>query len=244
MVYAAQPREGTETCMTTEVTPVEKARFMQLNPARGRKLASRFVLIPIPQNVVYAAQPREGTETRTIEELYHSVIYTRFMQLNPARGRKQEAMVPRLADADEVYAAQPREGTETQSPSTYRTLSFLWFMQLNPARGRKLSAPRVTTKNCKVGLCSSTPRGDGNCPRFHSSTDCVCVWFMQLNPARGRKRFASLGVVINLLPRFMQLNPARGRKLLTPESHLGVIIIHGLCSSTPRGDGNFKTFLD
>ena len=62
-----------------------------------------------------------------------------------------------------VYAAQPREGTETlhilweQQPACSR------FMQLNPARGRKrLNRWDEDDPHTFIGLCSSTPRGDGN----------------------------------------------------------------------------------
>ena len=37
LVYAAQPREGTETRRVPGVTSSASVRFMQLNPARGRK---------------------------------------------------------------------------------------------------------------------------------------------------------------------------------------------------------------
>ena len=88
---------------------------------------------------VYAAQPREGTET-VYSGFFESRFFTRFMQLNPARGRKLGLLI------------------------SYQILLInLRFMQLNPARGRK---PCV---GCCVfivapyqGLCSSTPRGDGN----------------------------------------------------------------------------------
>ena len=38
LVYAAQPREGTETGSRVTETPAKSFGFMQLNPARGRKL--------------------------------------------------------------------------------------------------------------------------------------------------------------------------------------------------------------
>ena len=88
----------------------------------------------------------------------------------------------------EVYAAQPREGTETVYD-------------------------KIVDHNYKgeTGLCSSTPRGDGNTPCAHVSRT-ISRWFMQLNPARGRK-LASITVMVPLCADgFMQLNPARGRK--------------------------------
>ena len=64
-VYAAQPREGTETRnQTSHFTLLTKDRFMQLNPARGRKHLAHYFVV--------GAQDGKG-----------------FMQLNPARGRKQ-----------------------------------------------------------------------------------------------------------------------------------------------------------
>ena len=60
---------------------------------------------------------------------------------------------------------------------------------------------------------------------------------MQLNPARGRKLKDITGRGPIHFTGFMQLNPARGRKL----DNVGIIDQrpgHGLCSSTPRGDGN------
>ena len=62
-VYAAQPREGTETFGQISQTPIGLPGFMQLNPARGRKLGIDQVLIIRIIFLVYAAQPREGTET-------------------------------------------------------------------------------------------------------------------------------------------------------------------------------------
>ena len=91
------------------------------------------------------------------------VLYDgRFMQLNPARGRKPSRHYGRITlESNEVYAAQPREGTETLQASSH-----LWwfprFMQLNPARGRKLSECGAHHWYSVHGLCSSTPRGDGN----------------------------------------------------------------------------------
>ena len=89
-VYAAQPREGTET-RRSRCLLVTRCRsgFMQLNPARGRKLLT----IPRPMRIsmiaVYAAQPREGTETAHSSPSRLSGRSSRFMQLTPARGRKR-----------------------------------------------------------------------------------------------------------------------------------------------------------
>ena len=87
VVYAAQPREGTETLPGYRPIQHDLPGFMQLNPARGRKL--------------------EG-----LHEEQHGPA--RFMQLNPARGRKLKHIVIDSPWADVVYAAQPREGTETR----------------------------------------------------------------------------------------------------------------------------------
>ena len=113
-------------------------RFMQLNPARGRKLERASANPRVWHKGVYAAQPREGTETL-----------------------RDKCGVPK-EDANMVYAAQPREGTETlylpEDCAHYRD----WFMQLNPARGRKPLVSASHEKLFLLGLCSSTPRGDGN----------------------------------------------------------------------------------
>ena len=66
-VYAAQPREGTETCTTTDtIVFYSLPWFMQLNPARGRKHFITNTSFLLEADLVYAAQPREGTETNTI----------------------------------------------------------------------------------------------------------------------------------------------------------------------------------
>ena|GEM_PF-7067077 len=114
LVYAAQPREGTETRLSRARSRWSPSRFMQLNPARGRK--------PI-ESYIWAEQ----------------VLVPRFMQLNPARGRKLNGKIDNgRCPLFKVYAAQPREGTETRrSPDSNRGYHRSWFMQLNPARGRK-----------------------------------------------------------------------------------------------------------
>ena len=86
-VYAAQPREGTETEGLVHVLRQVPPRFMQLNPARGRKLTIDCSYGDLVNILVYAAQPREGTETVNLANS-RAIIYV-------------------------VYAAQPREGTET-----------------------------------------------------------------------------------------------------------------------------------
>ena len=62
-VYAAQPREGTETLTASECPCSCQLRFMHLNPARGRKQIRLCIMNPWILTSVYAAQPREGTET-------------------------------------------------------------------------------------------------------------------------------------------------------------------------------------
>ena len=160
---------------------------MQLNPARGRKL-DRFLIVDSGSAI-------------------------RFMQLNPARGRKQILLVNVMVLFDNtVYAAQPREGTETYHQSPFPAgRRRARFMQLNPARGRKLHEPDSLCR-LHYGLCSSTPRGDGNWHAIHYTIIHDGIRFMQLNPARGRKP---------------------GEYLLYQGAFQ-----RGLCSSTPRGDGN------
>ena len=63
---------------------------MQLNPARGRKHDKDTIANVALAGMVYAAQPREGTETKNLKKLIGGRLGSRFMQLNPARGRKPE----------------------------------------------------------------------------------------------------------------------------------------------------------
>ena len=213
-----------------------RVRFMQLNPARGRKLA-RHPLHHHPRwYTVYAAQPREGTETGRVPAL-SGRFPARFMQLNPARGRKLglvSRIVPR--DARRFMQLNPARGRKLRSPRYRHSCLVVGFMQLNPARGRKHAPRRGSILSFSHGLCSSTPRGDGNAnneryavrnrptvkvyaaqPREGTETLCSRLsewrrgWFMQLNPARGRKR-------------------NRRSPLVKDLPHLG------LCILTPRGD--------
>ena len=139
------------------------------------------------------------------------------MQLNPARGRK---LCPRRGAHDTkvlllVYAAQPREGTETRRVIDEVTLHVTegGLCSSTPrGDGNTNQLARDNNRNI-LGLCSSTPRGDGNLTFIPTLSPLSGVGFMQLNPARGRK----LGCYLNLVVlwhclRFMQLNPARGRK--------------------------------
>ena len=162
-VYAAQPREGTETCLSAILSPSSMCWVYAAQPREGTETTPYNA----PNSVapkVYAAQPREGTETRAGRVRVLQGGRPWFMQLNPARGRKLESITVGV-------------------PPSKR------FMQLNPARGRKqklvLTCPRYHGIH---GLCSSTPRGDGNCAVSDETIYIVSARFMQLNPARGRKR--------------------------------------------------------
>ena len=90
-VYAAQPREGTETHTKRRGLAPQGHAVYAAQPREGTETfpilsGSRHTVTP-----VYAAQPREGTETM-LEK----------WSLYPVTSRQ-------------VYAAQPREGTETHS---------------------------------------------------------------------------------------------------------------------------------
>ena len=137
------------------------------------------------------------------------------MQLNPARGRKHVfPAINQSTDTSKVYAAQPREGTETRIYRTmHQTAMVKWFMQLNPARGRKPQLLTIILVGFRTGLCSSTPRGDGNSEVVFHADIAMPTRFMQLNPARGRKHDSRRPLTQDFPHRFMQLNPARGRKL-------------------------------
>ena len=138
MVYAAQPREGTET-------------LRRRSPRRS------------PTRTVYAAQPREGTETLP-SGTPPAWDTSRFMQLNPARGRKQfYRMESSMEHFAEVYAAQPREGTETAPPLLLVVPLLFRGLCSSTPRGDGNLQFRCSVHSISLpGLCSSTPRGDGN----------------------------------------------------------------------------------
>ena len=87
---SSTPRGDGNSPMTKSSGSWQSWGFMQLNPARGRKLHTACLRYDAQYLVVYAAQPREGTETR----------------ISPLHNPPNRWV---------VYAAQPREGTETQS---------------------------------------------------------------------------------------------------------------------------------
>ena len=112
-VYAAQPREGTETLLTFLISLLSCGRrFMQLNPARGRKLDACTSNSLVFGSKVYAAQPREGTET-----LLEAFVIKHNLPVYAAQPREGTETRPRWHHTtlycSTVYAAQPREGTET-----------------------------------------------------------------------------------------------------------------------------------
>ena len=115
-------------------------------------------------------------------------------------------------------------------------------MQLNPARGRKRANAKIETPCKFYGLCSSTPRGDGNPTSMLCQNINVLGLCSSTPRGDGNVRVALSSASITL-SRFMQLNPARGRKLLSlanPDNRREL----GLCSSTPRGDGNLVDLED
>ena len=184
---------------------------MQLNPARGRKQRGMPYGKTVILVTVYAAQPREGTET----------------SLPPRASRHSSSL---------VYAAQPREGTETDYEITLEKDDLNRFMQLNPARGRKLLGLWLTTQGLDDGLCSSTPRGDGNI-RPRSGTFRATRGLCSSTP-RGDGNFDNAkSDIVSSSAQFMQLNPARGRKLRSVDTWCLPAMRCGLCTPTPRGDG-------
>ena len=112
------------------------------------------------------------------------------MQLNPARGRKLVIGKQHIVGTYKVYAAQPREGTETYDS---------W----------KRDASGVL-----LGLCSSTPRGDGNPHTIKTYMRDILVYAAQ--PREGTETANVVNACL-MISRFMQLNPARGRKPLAAQ---------------------------
>ena len=215
-----------------------RLRFMQLNPARGRKrVENKLSLVDNKQGLCSSTPRGDGNLSR--DEGAMSPDSTRFMQLNPARGRKRFLSSKLTNTCDGVYAAQPREGTETDFVLiAYAANTFVGLCSSTPrgdgnsnhppnesAESNALvyaAQPREGTETEDLykgseayeghGLCSSTPRGDGNSTNLAGAVIITSSWFMQLNPARGRKHVHK-GIEDSQRTR-------------------------GLCSSTPRGDGN------
>ena len=164
MVYAAQPREGTETHCTVFHHPVYVQHGLCSSTPRGDGNAPSYGAVNAIRLEVYAAQPREGTET-TRGSLSLSVPTTWFMQLNPARGRKHEA---RHAQG----FAHSRHGLCSSTPRGDGNLRSTKASQAQSSLGLCSSTPRGDGNYERVvyrsrlhrlqGLCSSTPRGDGN----------------------------------------------------------------------------------
>ena len=154
-----------------------------------------------------------------LDKLDDVVTLCWFMQLNPARGRKQSRSLPPSLRwlPGRFMQLNPARGRKLNSDGTVTLTYKNGFMQLNPARGRKLEAYcQNRAEEYGYGLCSSTPRGDGN-SQAPTASKLPKERFMQLNPARGRKRV---------------------RRRYEGGSHQ-----EGLCSSTPRGDGNVADLL-
>ena len=63
-----------------------------------------------------------------------------------------------------VYAAQPREGTETSHKAESALVMTITGLCSSTPRGdgNLSSISRVWATRTMLGLCSSTPRGDGN----------------------------------------------------------------------------------
>ena len=192
-----------------------RPRFMQLNPARGRKHTKDTREVGALAGGLCSSTPRgdgnfpkQSTISSYVQGLCSSTprgdgnktprrwansFRSRFMQLNPARGRKPAKYDrTRSPNCSEVYAAQPREGTETRC------------------------CEPIALASPTPGLCSSTPRGDGNTTLLVMSGWLLSHKFMQLNPARGRKRPGRLrGVDVETCvyaaqPREGTETPARG----------------------------------
>ena len=86
---------------------------MQLNPARGRKRVTFCDLHPRHMTLGLCSSTPRGDGNSKFVTKYFIIFCQRFMQLNPARGRKHELGFVNNKEDTMVYAAQPREGTET-----------------------------------------------------------------------------------------------------------------------------------
>ena len=139
MVYAAQPREGTETSHHFHSTSYQSWVGLCSSTPRGdgNKLSLSAETVSYSTKV-YAAQPREGTETVLVVVgalLPHLAVYA--AQPREGTETRQWNSINNWMKKVMVYAAQPREGTETLWFGMVWYGLVWWFMQLNPARGRK-----------------------------------------------------------------------------------------------------------
>ena len=195
--------------------------------------------------MVYAAQPREGTETSYIISTVLSVLDRRFMQLNPARGRKQAGCRRRACHNRGLCSSTPRgDGNCTCTTTRGIPQPTSRFMQLNPARGRKRSKISLQRVAIRFGLCSSTPRGDGNISQRSPSSSagqlpglCSSTPRGDGNPFRG----GGFKIIFSLV---YAAQPREGTETRLLRSFPRGLYRRGLCSSTPRGDGNRGICLD
>ena len=114
----------------------------------------------------------------------------------------------------EVYAAQPREGTETfLCGAGWLSVRILPGLCSSTPRGdgNLSSISRLCATSTTAGLCSSTPRGDGNKHGSLRRKLSFCKVYAA-QPREGTETRISSLVSICRIARFMQLNPARGRK--------------------------------
>ena len=123
-------------------------------------------------------------------------------------------MVRLINEFHKVYAAQPREGTETSDSHGHP----FWPTKVYAAQPREGTETQYYAKLIdwlsELGLCSSTPRGDGN---FILSNGFTIVVHLKVYAAQPRE------------------GTETGEKI---SSAFDKVKIEGLCSSTPRGDGN------
>ena len=138
-----------------------------------------------------------------------------FMQLNPARGWKQVRKEVVMGFFDRlVYAAQPREGTETST---------------QPTRGKNQQ---------HHGLCSSTPRGDGNKKLCTPLPNRAYQGLCSSTPRGDGNRDVAVNHALNSFIGLCSSTPRGDGNNCSATACLTDLASRGLCSSTPRGDGN------
>ena len=113
-------------------------------------------------------------------------------------------------------------------------------MQLNPARGRKLDKGGIEVIEIYTGgLCSSTPRGDGN---LNKTPGIAIETFLKVYAAQPREGTETIWSTNRL--KFIQFKVYAAQPREGTETNnmvklkFTIIMYNGLCSSTPRGDGN------
>ena len=239
---------------------------MQLNPARGRKHDNNCQTSPQHDAPgLCSSTPRGDGNTGSSDTTQRILVSglcsstprgdgncnmssyivldtdTRFMQLNPAWGRKRLSYLANTtAQNPRFMQLNPARGRKPSVSAARMTSMHSRFMQLNPARGRKPD-DLATGKGHILAVYAAQPR-EGTETISHHHSPQGYLRFMQLNPARGRKPDVTLVPLGDFSCRVYAAQPREGTETTHHQLRAGSQQSRGLCSSTPRGDGNTRKF--